>query len=150
MVNGTLRKATAASVLFCGACQVYTPVTAATPSTGTAVRITLTEQGTASLYGPLGTGARQIEGSVHAVSDSTITLAVTSVERLNGADEQWNGETYAVPRNDIATVERKQTSVSRSVIVVAAIVGAAYLATKSGSSGDVSGVPTPGAPQGGH
>lgn len=131
------------------ACEVYTPVTVSPTQAGTNVRVTLTDQGTAMLASMLGTSAKQVEGSVSAVSDSTLRLAVTEVTRVDGNQEGWKGEPVTISRNVIATIERKQTSVARSVLVAGAIVGGAMLATRGGTGSQV-GPPPVGPPATGH
>lgn len=146
-----MRKSIATSALvLCGACQVYTPVSLGPSASGNDVRVTLTDHGTLVLYGPLGTGARQVEGKIQGMTDSTLTLGVTQVTRLTGVEENWKGEQFTFNRNDIASVERRQTSVPRSVLAAGAIVGGAFLATRGTQGGDASGGPTGGPPQGGH
>lgn len=132
----TVVRAGSVAVLACMGCQVYTPLTLAPAMTGTPVRVTLTESGQVANSTMLGGAATRLEGSVSAVTDSTVTLAVTDLTRLNGGEETWKGEAVTVRRSEIASVERKQTSVTRSVLMAGAVIAGAYLATKSGSSGD--------------
>lgn len=138
------KRTVAASLLVtCGACQVYTPVSLAPTSTGAPVRVTLTDRGAAQLYDLLGTAPHAVEGNVLGLSDSTVTLGVTSLSRATGAEETWAGEHVTIPRDAIATVDRRSTSVWRSALVAAGIIGGAYLASRAGSSGEQTGGPTP-------
>ena len=123
-------------MLACVGCQVYTPLTVAPTMTGTPVRVTLTESGSVANSMMLGGAATRLEGRVSGVTDSTLTLAVSDLTRLNGSEETWKGEAVTVRRSDVASVERKQTSVPRSILMAGAVVAGAYLATKSGSGGD--------------
>lgn len=129
-------RAGSVAVLACVGCQVYTPLTLAPTMTGTPVRVTLTESGSLANSVMLGGTAMRLEGNVSAVTDSTVTLGVTDLTRVSGAEETWKGESVTVRRSDIASVERKQTSVTRSIVLAGAVVAGAYLATKSGSSGE--------------
>lgn len=132
------RSIASCAVLVAGACQVYTPVAVAPTIAGSDVRVTLTERGTATLYGPLGSGATQLEGKVRGVTDSSFSLAVTQVRRLSGVEETWNGEPFTLKQSDIATVEHKQTSVTRSLLLAGGVIGGAILAGRLGT-GDQTG-----------
>lgn len=135
------RTVSAVVLIACGACQMYTPISLAPTSTGTPVRVTLTDRGAAQLFDVLGAAPHEVEGKVVDVSDTTVTLGVTGVSRLSGADEPWNGERVTIPRGAIASVDRHSVSVVRSLLVAAGIVGGAYLATRAGSSGEQVGGP---------
>lgn len=87
-------------------------------------------------YGSLGSGVQVIEGRLQAVTDSTLSVAVTQVTRFGGDDESRGGESVTLARSNIASVERKQTSVSRSLLAAGAIAGGALLLAKSIGSGE--------------
>lgn len=129
MFSLRVRKAIAPVVAVCCAgCQVYTPVTLASQAPAGNIRLTLTDQGAVNLAKALGGGATQLEGHVEGVTDSTIVIRVAELTRLTGFDEKWSGEPVSVARGDVATVERRSTSLVRSLLVGGAIVGGAVLA----------------------
>lgn len=119
------------------ACQVYTPVVVSPATAGTEVRVTLSDQGTASLGNSLGYGAKFVEGRLTTLTDSTVGVAVTQVTRISGIDETWKGEAVTVPRSGITTIERRETSVTRSLLVAGAVVGGALLAARAGTGSQV-------------
>ncbi len=129
----------AGALVSCCACQVYTPIDAAPHAVGADVRVTLTDAGMRALSQPLGVGAAQVQGRLSDATDSTLTMDVTELTRLNGVDENWNGERLTIARGDIATVERRQLSVVRSVLLAGAVAGSAFLVAKSAGGASQSG-----------
>jgi len=103
------------------------------------VRVTLTDAGTAQLAQLLGGGTASLKGRVTAVTDSTIALATSSVTRLSGTDETWNGEPVVLPRQDIASVSAEHVSVARSLLAAGALIGGAYAVTRAGAGSGVAG-----------
>ena len=135
MYSSRVRRAVApAVVLLCAGCQVYTPISLSSQVAKDDIRLTLTDQGAVDLAKALGVGATQLEGHIDAVTDSTIVLRITELTRLSGSDEKWSGEPVPIPRGDVATVERRTTSVARSLVLGGAIAAGAILAgTVAGS-----------------
>ncbi len=131
-----VRRAIAPAVaLLCAGCQVYTPISLSSQAAKDDIRLTLTDGGGVDLARGLGGGASQLEGHIDAVTDSTVLLRITEVTRLTGAAETWSGEPVSIPRRDVATIERRTTSVARSLLVGGAIVAGAVLAgTVAGSA----------------
>lgn len=133
------RSLTAGALLLCGACQAYTPVSVAPGNDGQNVRVTLTSSAVTAPHGAFGSGVGQLEGDLRDVTDSTISLSVTSVLRAAGSDEAWNGERITLPRTDIALVERRKTTVARSFLAAGAVLGTVVLIGRSINGGDASG-----------
>ena len=130
--------------MLCTACQVYTPISLSPQTQPTTIRVTLNEGGSYKLQPSLGANASQLEGQLLGVTDSTLSIKITELTRVSGADETWNGEPVTVPRDDISLVEHRTTSVARSVLVAVAIVGVAIAA--GNVSGTSSGAPSPTTP----
>jgi hypothetical protein len=131
-------------VVGLAACQVYTPIAVSPAGVGTEVRVTLTDQGMATLAPTIGASARQMEGHITAVTDTSVTIGVTDLTRFNGVEETWKGEPVAIRRSDIATVERKQTSVARSIVLAGLIIGGTAAIAASLGSGNQTGGPSAG------
>lgn len=134
----------AGALLSCCACQAYTPITVTPTTANQNVRVTLTDPGAALAYGPLGSGAKIIEGRLQSVTDSTLSLAVSQVTRLGGDDEARGGDVVTLARSNIASVEQKKTSVGRSLLLAGAIAGGAIIVAHSIGSGDQAGFPISG------
>lgn len=145
MLSSRVRRAVAPAVaLLCVGCQVYTPISLSSQAAKDDIRLTLTDQGGIDLARALGVGATQLEGHIDAVTDSTIVLRITELTRLSGSDEKWSGEPVPIPRGDVATVERRYTSVARSLVLGGAIVvGAILVGTVAGSVEGGSNTPPP-------
>lgn len=127
------------TALACG-CTTYTPVTPSQAVAGDrTVRVELNEAGTVALAQLLGGAATELVGRVSAADDSAITLRVTQLTRMNGADETWNGERVAVPLTDVAGIAEQRVSVARSALLGAALVGGVIYAGRTFGHGDASG-----------
>jgi hypothetical protein len=118
-------------------CTAYTPLQFGQSAAGYNVRVTLSDQGAVDLTPKIGARARQLEGTLKQASDSSIVLSVRRVTREGGGDDNYDSLDVPMLAQDIATVERSQTSVSRSVLTAGAIVATALLAAKG--AGDFSG-----------
>ena len=142
-MNGVFVRYKVSTTFLCGAllvacgCVAYTPVQLRDSRAGYNVRISLSDQGTVDLAPKIGARARQLEGTVKQSADSSIVLSVRRVSREGGGDDTYDSLDVAIPLSDIASVERSQTSVSRSVLTAGAIVATALLAARG--AGDVTG-----------
>ena len=124
-------------VLAAVGCTAYTPLQPGQSAPGYNVRVTLSDQGAVDLTPRIGARARQLEGTLRQTSDSAIVVSVRRVTREGGGDDNYDSLDVSIPAQDIAAVERSQTSVSRSVLTAGAIVATALLAAKG--AGDFSG-----------
>lgn len=135
-----MRKGFVAGVLLsCCACQTYMPVALSPDAAGGNVRVTLTSAGSAASFGKLGSGVGQLEGRFGALSDSALTMSVVQVNRLSGSEDGWDGESVTIPRSDVASIERRRTSVSRTLLLAGAIVGGTFWISQSTGAGTQSG-----------
>jgi len=127
------------------ACTEYTPVRGAVDAaTQPDVRITLTDQGQLDLASRIGLRARQLEGTLQSMTDSSLALTVRKVSREGGIEDTYTGEQLSLSTRDFGTVERSKTSVSRSILAAGAILASAFLIAKG--AGDVSGGKSSGPP----
>jgi hypothetical protein len=132
--------AAAVAVIF--GCTAYTPVQLGQAVPGYDVRVTLSDAGSLDLVPKIGGHARTLEGQLKQASDSSILLSVTRVTREGGGDDTYEALDLTVPAGDVETIEKSQTSVSRSVLTAGAIVATALLAARG--AGDVLGGKTGG------
>jgi hypothetical protein len=63
-------------------------------------------------------------------TDTSLVLAVTSVDHLRGEPDRWGGENVAVPRDFISTVGERRLSRGRTAIVLGVVAAAAVVATR--------------------
>ena len=120
------------------ACTEYTPVrgnleVANQPE----IRVTLTDQGKVDVAPRLGLRASQLTGTVQSMSDSSLSMTVQKVSREGGIEDSYTGEQIALHAGDFEAVEKSRTSVSRSLLLTAAIVFATFFVAKG--VGDISG-----------
>ena len=130
----------------CFACQKYVPVDIAPPAVGSEVRVSLNEAAASNSFERIGSRVRQAEGKLVGATDSTLALGVTDVTRANGLEDSWNGDTVVFHRFQIASVERRQISRSRTLLSLGALVvgGIVAHAGLRGGDGPVVGQPKPG------
>jgi len=121
------------------ACTTYTPVPVTSALNDQNARVRLTQQGMIDLGPLLGGGASELEGRIVSANDSTLTISVTSLTRLTGVEETWNGEQTKIALTDVSAVEREQSAVARSIVGAGILVGGVYLIGRSLGSGDATG-----------
>lgn len=112
-------------------CFHYVPAPGSALRDGTVVSIGLTDAGRIALTEAIGPGVLELGGKVIASDDSTLVLAVSTVEYLDvDTPVRWSGERVAVPRQFVSTVRERQLSKSRSWLMAGVlVVGAALLST---------------------
>ena len=113
------------------ACTEYTPVrgdidAASQPS----IRVTLTDQGTVDVAPRIGLRATQLTGTLHSMSDSSLSMTVLRVSREGGIEDNYDGEQLSLHPRDFEVVEKSRTSVSRSILLTGAIVIASFLVAR--------------------
>jgi hypothetical protein len=111
------------------ACHSYVPVRPdATTVQGTEVAVRVTDRGRVMLERQVGAGAQRLEGRLVSATDSTLSLALTSVRYVdNPATVRWTGETVTIARDVVVDVSERRLSRSRSWLAggIAALVVAA-------------------------
>ncbi len=148
--NGYGRRTTAlvllASFANLVACTEYTTVrpSAVDAARQPDVRVTLTDQGQLNVAPRIGLRARQLEGTLETMTDSSLSLSVRKVSREGGIDDTYTGEQLSLSTRDFDAVETSRTSVVRSALVAGAILASVFLIAKG--AGDVSGGKTGGPP----
>lgn len=133
----------APSVALLSGCYAYVPPpeSSAAPLPGREVRVELTDAGTAALAPKVGPGVTAVVGRVVSADDSALTLAVTTTEKRNGLEDLWKGENVAVQRAQVATLQERRFSRSRTAVAAGIGVGLAaiFYAALGGSLGGGSG-----------
>jgi len=132
-------------LILCG-CYVNVPV-ATTPAPGSRVHVALTDRGSVDLAQYLGRGVAGVDGRLIQSDDSSVSVAVSQVVFQSGDDQLWKGESVAIPRNAVATVQRRKLSFWRSGLIGGAVAAAALLIGSrtggSSSGGGKKGGPPP-------
>jgi hypothetical protein len=125
-----------AMLAFCGACYQYSSFQPTSSTVGKAVRVQLTDQGTAHLAAMVGPGADYVDGNLSAMTDSSFTLSLTALGRRNGTEEGWKGEAVTVSHADVESIELRKASAGKSAALTAALVGGAALIARTIGGGE--------------
>jgi hypothetical protein len=126
-----------ASFLTAASCTAYTPIHGVEATPGYDVRVRLSDKGAVDLAQRIGPRARQLEGTLKQVTDSSMLVSVRRVVREGGGEDTYNGQEISIPSQDIETAETSRTSVPRSILAAGAILASAFLVAKG--AGDLSG-----------
>jgi hypothetical protein len=119
------------------ACYNYVPIrrSALAPASFLAVR--LTDPGSDLLTSYLGPDVRVVRGRFMRGDESAFVLAVASVESRRGESFSWKGETVAVPKEFIWTMEERHPARAKTALLAVASIAAfvvTYAAFGPGSS----------------
>jgi hypothetical protein len=109
--------------VLCG-CYESVPIEINRIEPGTKIRVTLTDAGTDSLARYLGPGVQQVDGKLISTTDSRLSLGVSSVAMRSGQDQFWKGETVAIPRSALATVQQRKLNKPKSLLLGGALIAA--------------------------
>jgi hypothetical protein len=125
------------SFLTAAACTAYTPIHGVEAVPGNNVRVRLSDKGAVDLAQRIGPRARQLEGTLKQVTDSSLMVSVRRVTREGGGEDTYDGQDISIPSQDIETAESSKTSAPRSILTAGAILASVFLVAKG--AGDISG-----------
>lgn len=125
------------SFLATASCTTYTPIHGIETAAGNNVRVRLSDKGAVDLVQSIGPRARQLEGTLKQVTDSSMLISVRRVSREGGGEDTYDGQDISIPSQDIETAEASRTSVPRSILAAGGILASALLVAKG--AGDISG-----------
>ncbi len=138
LVNIRIRMAPlSVSILTMAACTAYTPIHGIEATPGYDVRVRLTDKGAVDLVPRIGPRARQLQGTLKQVSDTSMVVVVRKVVREGGGEDTYEGQEISIPSQDIELAETSKTSVPRSILAAGGILASAFLIAKG--AGDLSG-----------
>jgi hypothetical protein len=143
-VNQMRKGAVAISTLAAVACTTYAPIHGSEASPGYDVRIRLTDLGAVNLVPRIGPRARELDGTLTQVTDTSLVLSVRRVVREAGGEDSYAGEDVPLKSADFESVEASKASVLRSILAAGAVLASVFLVAKG--AGDVSGGKTGGPP----
>lgn len=135
--------------VLCG-CYESVPIQLSSVQPGTKIRVTLTDAGTDSLARYLGPGVETVDGKLISTNDERLSLGVTSVAMRSGQDQFWKGETVAIPRSALATVQQRKINKPKSLLlggVLIAALASLRLSGVVGGNGSGNGGNVPGGPR---
>lgn len=131
--------------VLCG-CYESVPIQLSAVQPGTKIRVTLTDAGTDSLARYLGPGVQTVDGKLISTDESKLALGVNSISMRSGQDQYWKGETVAIPRSALATVQQRKVNKPKSLLLGGVLIAALASLRLSGVVGGNSG----GSGSGGH
>lgn len=107
-------------------CYTYVPVASSAVPPGTEVTMAVTDRGRVALTDAIGPGVRRIGGSVMSSTDSSVVLAVRSVQHIDlGVPVRWDGERVEVSRDFVSEIREKRLSRTRTGFMIGlALLGA--------------------------
>jgi len=135
--------------VLCG-CYESVPIQLNSVQPGTKIRVTLTDAGTDSLARYLGPGVQTVDGKLISTDESKLSLGVTSISMRSGQDQYWKGETVAIPRTALATVQQRKVNKPKSLLlggVLIAALASLRLSGVVGGNGNGTGTGGHGGPQ---
>jgi hypothetical protein len=133
--------------VLCG-CYESVPIQVNSVQPGTKIRVTLTDAGTDSLARYLGPGVQTVDGKLISATDERLALGVTSVAMRSGQDQYWKGETVAIPRSALATVQQRKINKPKSLLLGGVFIAALASLRLSGVVGGNGGGGSRGGPGG--
>jgi hypothetical protein len=120
-----------AAFVVCG-CYQSVPIELAKARNGTKLRVSLTDAGSDSLARYLGPGVQTVDGKLIQTDQNNISLGVTQVTMRSGVDQFWKGETVILPKYSLGTVQERQISKPRTILLGGAILVALFTVKLSG------------------
>lgn len=124
-------------LLLCG-CYVNVPLATA-PEPGARVHVALTDQGSVNLAQYLGRGVASVDGRLLQSDDSVVSVSVSQVVTQSGDDQLWKGESVAIPREAIASLQGRKVSFWRSGLIGGAVAVAALIVGSQAGGGSSGG-----------
>jgi hypothetical protein len=137
--------------MLLGACYRYVPTTGTDLVAGQVYRGHLSPNGTERVARLMGADVGRFDGRVVTATDTALLVAISStVKRSDPRRMIWSGEQLAIPRDAIATYERRELDGRRTMgaalLGAAAILatGAIWLSIKGKAEGNPGPGPSPG------
>jgi hypothetical protein len=141
-----MRKSAFVALIGCLGCQEYVTLGVAPSMLGSDVRVSVDPNASAVSFSAIGSHVKRAEGKVLRQTDSTLTIGVTEVTRLNGLEDAWQGDTVDFARSNIVGVEQRRVSTPRTLLSLGSLVAGGILAHSGlqGSRNVIVGQPPPG------
>lgn len=122
--------------LHISGCFHYVPVTQAALPSGKEILVGITDRGRVELSPVFGPGIRRVRGDVLESTDTSLVLAVTSVQYLDtDMPAPWDGSRIEIARDFIADIREQRLSRPRTLIMVGLVAVTAVAASMIALSG---------------
>jgi hypothetical protein len=110
-------------------CYNYNPLTTPASELGTYLAVTLNDAGSDALARSLGPGMFVVRGRYLGPGDRGLLVSVSSVETKRGIGYPWQGETVTLPTDAIASLDVRQLSKGRSLLLASLGAGGVVATT---------------------
>lgn len=140
------RSLVACALIATTACQSYSTVALNSVPVGSNVQIDLAENAADAVATDVGGHVAQLEGTVTRVDPSGLGLKLSELTRSGGTTEDGENRSVSVPADAVAVVRLQSLSVTRSLLLAAAVVGGGILVGRSFGNGNGSGIKGGGPP----
>jgi hypothetical protein len=117
--------ALAGTMAMTGGCASYRPVDRDAARAAGEVRVDLTERGTLEMGPQIGAAIVSLDGTITAVTDSTVRMSLKQVVNRSGAVQQWVGEAVTIPLSYVNVYRKRTPSTVRSIALGAGLSAAA-------------------------
>jgi len=114
-------------ILWASACYVYLPVPPTSPEPGADIRAEIDDQASAELIPVLGPGVTRINGMVLERANGAMSVLVSSYFSARAGDVLSANEPVRIGLDNFRSIEQKQLSKGRSILLGAAFIGGAFL-----------------------
>jgi hypothetical protein len=107
-------------------CYRYVPVSQAATPVGADVWLGINDRGRVALTDAVGPGVRRMEGRVLENTDSSLVMAVSSVQHIDlGVPAKWMGERVEVGRDLVNELRERRFSATRTGIALGLVAAGA-------------------------
>lgn len=130
-----------ALVLVFVGCFAYVPVTGEDPSTGSDVRLRLSNPAAVELSDRVGTVVRSVEGPLVGATPDSLVVDVGWRALYAGTVFEGRRDTLSFHRTEVLEIDQRQLSRTRTGLLGAGFIAAAILVVRSLSGGGSEGSP---------
>lgn len=110
-------------ILFSASCFEYGGGPVDHVPTGRDIRVTLTPEARTTLGSRIGAQVKSVNGIVRSADTSGVLIAMSRTTLVDGTEAPWNGDTITIPSKDIALIEQRKLSGSKTLVLAAIIAG---------------------------
>ena len=119
--------------LVLSGCYSYSTALTDKPAPGTELAVILNDRGRVDLEQQLGPEVWQVEGTLVAADDSTVTLRMLKTSTIDHTEMHWAGETVSLRTADFRSMAARRFSPGRTFVLAGTATAGvvAFLATRS-------------------
>jgi hypothetical protein len=127
------------STLLLSGCYMYVPVGSARPEVGSQIRAVLSTDGTVEMIPRFGPGVVALSGIMVGGYPEEIPIAVQRVTTADRGEMPWGESVVVLPPSQLASVEERRLSKTRTALFVGGIAAVVLLADRTLTGGGILG-----------